>query len=132
MKVLSIRQPWANLIVHGFKNVENRTWQTDYRGPVLIHAGLQFDHDAVAWIHGNTEYYFETDDSKVIENAIRQTGAFGGIIGRVFLKDITTDSKSQWAQPGVYHWHFANAQSLPFVQLKGQQKLFNLPKGMAI
>lgn len=38
MKVLSIRQPWAWLIVNGHKDVENRTWDSYYRGPLLIHA----------------------------------------------------------------------------------------------
>jgi hypothetical protein len=48
MKVLSIRQPWAFLIVNGHKNIENRDWLTAYRGPVLIHAGKQWDEDC-AW-----------------------------------------------------------------------------------
>ena len=39
MKALSIRQPWAWLIVHGYKNVENRTWSTKFRGRVQVHAG---------------------------------------------------------------------------------------------
>ena len=38
MKILSVRQPWAWLIVAGYKPVENRTWRTSYRGPLLIHA----------------------------------------------------------------------------------------------
>ena len=43
MKALSVRQPWAELIVAGLKDVENRTWRTDYRGPVLIHAGMKIE-----------------------------------------------------------------------------------------
>ncbi len=38
MKVLSIRQPWASIIIHGYKNYEFRSWKTSYRGKVLIHA----------------------------------------------------------------------------------------------
>ena len=38
MKTLSIQQPWASLIVAGIKDVENRTWDTQYRGRLLIHA----------------------------------------------------------------------------------------------
>lgn len=38
MKALSIRQPWAWAIVNAGKRVENRTWETRYRGPILIHA----------------------------------------------------------------------------------------------
>ncbi|MGC4075454.1 MAG: ASCH domain-containing protein [Rubrivivax sp.] len=39
MLALSIRQPWAWLILHAGKDVENRTWPTRYRGRVWIHAG---------------------------------------------------------------------------------------------
>jgi len=38
MKTLSVRQPYASLICYGVKTVENRTWKTDYRGRLLIHA----------------------------------------------------------------------------------------------
>ena len=38
MKVIVIRQPWAWLIVNGFKDVENRSWNTRYRGTLLIQA----------------------------------------------------------------------------------------------
>ncbi|AEF86795.1 thyroid hormone receptor interactor 4 [Treponema primitia ZAS-2] len=38
MKVLSIRQPYATLVCRGIKTVENRTWDTKYRGKLLIHA----------------------------------------------------------------------------------------------
>ena len=35
MRILSIRQPWAHLIVSGSKNIENRSGATPYRGPFL-------------------------------------------------------------------------------------------------
>jgi hypothetical protein len=38
MKAISIQQPWAWAILDGRKRVENRTWLTHYRGPLLIHA----------------------------------------------------------------------------------------------
>ncbi|WP_090371383.1 ASCH domain-containing protein [Nitrosospira sp. Nl5] len=36
---LSVQQPWAELIITGCKSIEIRSWQTDYRGPLWIHAG---------------------------------------------------------------------------------------------
>lgn len=39
MKALTIRQPWASLIAHGVKTIETRSWSTEYRGPLAIHAG---------------------------------------------------------------------------------------------
>lgn len=39
MKTLTIRQPWASLIALGAKTIETRSWTTNYRGPIAIHAG---------------------------------------------------------------------------------------------
>lgn len=57
MRVLTVRQPWAWAIVHGGKDVENRSRNIagDYRGPVAIHVALRDDdewdeHDASAFI----------------------------------------------------------------------------------
>jgi hypothetical protein len=41
MNGLSIRQPWAWLIVNGHKDVENRSWHTDFRGRVYVQAGVK-------------------------------------------------------------------------------------------
>jgi activating signal cointegrator 1 len=38
MKVISLLQPWASLVVLGHKKIETRSWDTKYRGPLLIHA----------------------------------------------------------------------------------------------
>jgi len=40
VKALTISQPWASLIASGEKWIENRTWSTNYKGPLAIHAGL--------------------------------------------------------------------------------------------
>ena len=40
-RLLTLRQPWAWLVVFGGKDVENRSWTTEYRGPILIHAGKE-------------------------------------------------------------------------------------------
>ena len=47
MKVLTIKQPWATLIMQGDKRFEFRSWQTKYRGELLIHAGKGVDKIAV-------------------------------------------------------------------------------------
>lgn len=43
MYALTVKQPWASAIMAGLKRVENRTWRTDYRGPLAIHAGSSID-----------------------------------------------------------------------------------------
>ena len=39
LKVLTLKQPWATLVAEGIKKYEFRSWKTNYRGKVLIHAG---------------------------------------------------------------------------------------------
>lgn len=43
MKVLTIKEPWASLIIEGYKNYEFRSWKTSYRGKILIHAGKRIE-----------------------------------------------------------------------------------------
>ena len=45
MKVLTIKEPWASLIIDGYKKYEFRSWKTNYRGKLLIHAGKSIDKD---------------------------------------------------------------------------------------
>ena len=45
MKVISIRQPWASLIVNGYKEYEFRSWKTNFRGPIYIHASKAIEKE---------------------------------------------------------------------------------------
>jgi hypothetical protein len=45
-RCLSVRRPWAPLIVNGYKPLENRSWPTDFRGRIAIHASGKFDGQA--------------------------------------------------------------------------------------
>ena len=47
MKAITIRQPFASLIAAGIKEYEFRTWKTNYRGEILIHAGKGIDKEAM-------------------------------------------------------------------------------------
>ncbi|MEU0468957.1 ASCH domain-containing protein [Amycolatopsis sp. NPDC006131] len=41
MKAITVRQPWAWAIAKGYKPIENRTWSTDHRGLIAIHAAAK-------------------------------------------------------------------------------------------
>ena len=57
MKALTIKQPWASLIIEGYKKYEFRSWKTNYRGKVLIHAGASVDKkDMERFSHLNLKY----------------------------------------------------------------------------
>lgn len=46
MKVLTLTQPWASLVAMGAKRIETRSWDTDHRGPLAIHAAKNFPREA--------------------------------------------------------------------------------------
>jgi hypothetical protein len=105
MKVLSVKNPWAYLIIHGFdfgpeiggfmiKDVENRTWYTRYRGPLLIYCSKNLDRDAYYDLPVNWKEYN------------------GRIIGQVNLVGCIKNSKSRWAEPGLWHWVLENPKPL--------------------
>ena len=58
MKVLTVKEPWASLIINGYKKYEFRSWKTKYRGKILIHAGMSLEKDAAKrFSEYNLEYY---------------------------------------------------------------------------
>jgi len=67
MKVITIKQPWATLIAEGLKEYEFRTWNTKYRGDILIHAGKSMDRKAVERFK---DYNFEYPTGCIIAKAI--------------------------------------------------------------
>ena len=47
MKALSIKQPWAELILEGKKTIEIRSWKTKHRGYFIIHSSKRPDRYAM-------------------------------------------------------------------------------------
>jgi len=117
MKCLSVRQPWAALIVSGLKDVENRSWKPRYRGRLLIHAGAGMrvsDLDYLA-----EKYGIELDRSSLV---------LGAILGAVDLIDCKKKVSSRWHVRGDIGWYFANPRRLRSpIPYKGQLGLFEVP-----
>lgn len=67
MKVLTIREPWASLIVNGYKEYEFRSWKTNYRGRILIHAGLTLEKDNALKFK---DYHLDYGSGEIIGEAI--------------------------------------------------------------
>jgi ASCH domain len=111
MKILVVRQPWAWLIVHGYKDVENRSWRTHYRGPLLIQSAASQPSD---------EALTEARKRRVKLPAQFETG---GIVGMVKVVDCVEASRSKWFE-GRFGWVLSDARLLPFVSHKGRLGLF--------
>lgn len=127
MKALSIRQPWAWLIIHGGKDIENRTRHTKHRGRFLVHAskgmtnkeyrdGLEFAMRAgnISLLRG-----FPTSQEMLM-------GWCGGIIGSVVLADSRDTSTSPWYM-GEKAFLLVDPKPLPLTPFKGRLGFFEVP-----
>lgn len=153
MKALSIRQPWAWLIVRPdltgqqridalsageLKIIENRTWPTRYRGRVLIHASKGMTRQ---------EYEDVADFVRDVNRAGLLSGGAkppivlprwsalerGGIVGVATVTDCILPYKrtSPWHMQGCYGFALADAQPLPFMPIPGRLGLFDVPAEIA-
>ena len=109
---LTVRQPYAWLIVAGLKPIENRTWATTYRGPLLIHAAVKPHDHTIAEIERRYQVAINQRDL-----------LFGGIIGRADLIEVVNDHPSRWFT-GPFGWVLRNPAPLPFRAMRGGQTLF--------
>lgn len=113
MKALTVQQPWAWAIIHGGKDVENRTQAWGYRGPLAIHAGARWSDRgarsplvAAAYLNALEQGGWRAvDRDGAIENITRlgiprdriQPDWFGAIIGVVDLVDVHLDQHHEVA-----------------------------------
>lgn len=123
MIALSIRQPWAWLIVHGFKPVENRVWSTPFRGPCLIHAGKTLT----------------AGDYEIALNGLREALGcdrmppvppmhelpLGGFVGAVRVVDCVQQHPSPYFT-GPHGFVMEGALALPFQPYRGLLNFFNV------
>ena len=119
MKALSIRPQWAHAILHLGKDIENRSWSTTYRGPLLIHAGQTMTRADYA-------DFVNILEGKRIVPPDRSEIRCGGIIGIVDLYGITEKRASPWFT-GKVGWRLRNPKPLPFKPWKGRLGLFEVP-----
>lgn len=139
MKALSIKQPWASLIAHGIKDIENRTWKTHFRGRIYIHSAAKsmFNNSVKQNYEGFKQLgFFES----MIEDANNKLFGFmnhqdlnitSAIIGEVDIVDCVVNHPSIWAEKThcpyshlkpIYNWVLANPvlYEKPIVNVKGK------------
>lgn len=139
MRALSIRQPWAWLLVRPDvidaaqaaritssgerKTIENRSWRANYRGPVLLHAGKvmarKYHAEVAAW--ARSAMGIEVPPASQLQ--------LGGIIGIARLVGCLEASESPWFNqvPDNYGLQLADVQPLPFHPCPGALSFFHVP-----
>ncbi len=128
---LSIRQPWAWLIVRPdlsdeeraqayldsrIKDIENRDWRTNHRGWFYVHAGQKFDHVGYRYILARYP------DIRLPASSDFERG---GIVGQANLVDVVEESESRWFI-GQYGFVLRGARPLPFTPCRGKLNFFKL------
>ena len=119
MRALSIRQPFAWLIVAGIKDVENRTRRVSHRGPLLIHASRQRAPTPLREIEDRFRV-------AIPEHGLR----YGGVIRIAELVECATEHASPWFE-GPFGLVLRNARELPFIPMPGKLGLFTEPERLS-
>ncbi len=126
MKAITIKQPWASLIINGTKDIENRSWKTNYRGRVLIHsAKKEFDF--------TNEMTSEYQREFII--GIEKPYVKGSIIGSVEIVDCILSKDNQnalWGNMCCYHWILKYPIKFPEpIPAKGRLSFWDYPNILA-
>ena len=125
---LSLKQPWAALLVHGRKTIEVRRWPTGHRGPLLIHAASIPDERREGW--------------DLVSPEVRETARLGGgIIGIGTLIDCRAytsvdafaadqdkhlNEPTWFEPPTLYGFVFAELEVRPFRRYPGWVRIFEV------
>ena len=126
MKVLTIREPWASLVIEGYKEYEFRSWKTSYRGKILIHAGLNVEKDVLDRFK---DYPLDIKKGMIIGEAIltdciKVTPIFQEKLEK---KDKTVYGRSK--HKNTYGWKLENVVKYKKpIEAKGKLGLWNFDK----
>lgn len=127
MKALSIRQPWAESILCGAKDVENRSFATKYRGTIAVHAsqtvGPIAEQVAAAKFVGPLTRGFDCSGFGRL--------SYGALVGLVDIVGIvsTREGFDPPASPwyvGPFGWLLANPRRIEIVRYRGRLGLFDV------
>lgn len=125
LPALSIRQPWAWLILHGQKDIENRSWPTRFRGRFLIHAAQGMTMNEYQVARNTAQAIYEQTPSLRIQFPARKDLERGGIVGVAEIVDCVTRSDSPWFF-GDYGFVLRNVECLTFFPCKGKLGFFKV------
>lgn len=145
MKALSIKQPWASLIAHGIKDIENRTWKTNFTGRIYIHASGAKVIDCLRVLNEEQYLIAQKHFLKLGLNKFSDL-PISAIIGEVDIVDCVINHSSIWAEKTpnipkrgpvpepIYNWVLANPvlYKKPILNVKGKLSFWNIDKNEII
>jgi hypothetical protein len=137
MKTLSIRQPWASLIIKGFKDVENRSWRTSIRGEIAVHASASKAEDDWEDAIITVAVIRAIALSEAKEWLIKTIGEFdklprGAILGTVEITDCKRERMSPWHFDENWGFYLQNPKELKKpIPAKGKRGFWDFDLSLA-
>jgi hypothetical protein len=123
LPVLSVRQPWASYIASGLKSIELRSWASEYRGWLWIHASRQPDLEAMSVFNLNAT---EFPTGGLLGIAYLASCSLIGTTGEWIALRNEHRSPGQFT-PGTYGWRFRDTVALrEKIASRGELRLFSL------
>lgn len=120
MKTLTLKQPWATVIASGIKKYEFRSWKTTYRGPLLIHAGIGVDKEAMKSLKTLGLNYPKSEIVCLVEleDCIK--------VDEMFLKQLLQENELVYRNTkiGEYAWKIKLIKVLSIPDVKGKLSLW--------
>ena len=114
VKVLSVKNPFAYLILQGGKDVENRTWTTDYRGRLYIHVS----GDTMPYpVGAETTRYTNASQSEINTTYKNYADALGVYMDTLFDKYVElgvptgAETEEEWCQRIIDRKHLWQLQA---------------------
>jgi hypothetical protein len=125
---LSIKQPWATLIVHGVKSIEVRSWPTARRGRVYIHAARIADDRTVGWKLVPAQAKDMADLKGGLIGIAEITNCFTYTTREEFARDqeLHRNDPSWFTGKKLYGFSFASPEIVPFQSLPGWMRFFSV------
>lgn len=128
MKVITIKEPYATLIKEGMKEYEFRTWKTNYRGYILIHAAKSFDKVNIERFKNRNLKY---NPGKIIAKAKLVDCV---LVDEAFSKRLLEKDKevyknlSKKRDKTLYGFKLENVEEINPIEIKGQLGLWEYKK----
>lgn len=125
---LSLTRPWTELVVSGVKDVENRSWATSHRGPLIVHGAKSWDDGAQRLLDElGGDGMLTPEQHAAVNGCAMHRDAPTGYLGVVELVsvhkagDLLCQECSPWAFDGSWHWQLAHALRFPAAIAGGGQ-----------
>lgn len=127
MKAITIKQPWATLIAEGYKEYEFRTWKTNYRGEILIHAGKGIDKKAIErFKYLNLEYPTGQIIAKAtITDCVKVDDKLRNILSKkdpIVYKGVINKTSNDW---DGYGFKLENVEKIIPIDINGKLSLWD-------